>query len=103
MQMGDAWTRLDAAEPGQKTPAKLGYGTQSFTVFVSDLDAHDKNAKSAGATIVEHLHETEYGEWIVSTVPAILAGTTGSSPPTPPTSGPSEWGNNYNPTAAVTA
>ena len=36
--------------------------TQSLTVFVEDVDAHYERAKSAGARIVENLHETEYGE-----------------------------------------
>jgi uncharacterized glyoxalase superfamily protein PhnB len=62
MYLGDAWVMLDAADPGQKTPAELGYGTQSLTVFVADVDAHYNRAKAAGATIVESLHETIYGE-----------------------------------------
>jgi uncharacterized glyoxalase superfamily protein PhnB len=62
MYLCDAWVMLDAADPGQKTPAELGYGTQSLTVFVPDIDAHFERAKSAGATIVEELHETVYGE-----------------------------------------
>jgi uncharacterized glyoxalase superfamily protein PhnB len=60
--LGDAWVMLDAAEPGQQTPAELGYGTQSLTVFVDDVDAHYEKARSAGVTIVEDLHETAYGE-----------------------------------------
>ena len=62
MYLGDAWVMLDAAGPGQKTPAELGYGTQSLTVFVADADAHYGKAIAAGATIVEDLHETIYGE-----------------------------------------
>jgi uncharacterized glyoxalase superfamily protein PhnB len=62
MYLGDAWVMLDAADPGHKTPAELGYGTQSLTVFVADADAHFTKAKGAGATIVEDLHETIYGE-----------------------------------------
>ena len=31
-------------------------------MFVPDVDAHCQKAKSAGATIVEDLHETMYGE-----------------------------------------
>jgi len=62
MYLGDAYVMLDAADPGQKTPAELGYGTQSLTVFVPDVDAHYQKAKSAGAQIVEDLHETTYGE-----------------------------------------
>ena len=62
MYLHDAWVMLDAADPGQKTPAELGYGTQSLTVFVPDIDAHFGTARSAGAVIVEDLHETIYGE-----------------------------------------
>jgi len=53
---------LDSADAGQKTPAELGYGTQSLTIFVPDVDAHYGKAMSAGAAIVEDLHETIYGE-----------------------------------------
>jgi uncharacterized glyoxalase superfamily protein PhnB len=44
------------------TPAELGFGTQSLTIFVEDVDGHFALAKAAGAEIVEDLHETIYGE-----------------------------------------
>lgn len=47
---------------GEASPKDLGYGTQSLTIFVDDVDAHYAHTKAAGATIVEELHETEYGE-----------------------------------------
>ena len=62
MHLSEAWVMLDTAGPDEKTPAELGHGTQSLTVFVPDVDAHYEKAKSAGATIVEELHETIYGE-----------------------------------------
>jgi uncharacterized glyoxalase superfamily protein PhnB len=62
MYLGDAWIMLDTADTGQKTPTELGYGTQSLTIFIPDADAHYSKAKSAGADIVEDLHETIYGE-----------------------------------------
>jgi uncharacterized glyoxalase superfamily protein PhnB len=62
MYLGNAWIMLGDTDTGQQTPAELGYGTQSLTVFVADVDAHYVKAKSAGATIVEDLHETPYGE-----------------------------------------
>lgn len=78
LYLGDAWVMLDAADPGnggagaggagvgggvgRKTPAELGYATQSLTVFVVDVDEHYQRAKLAGAIIVEDLHETMYGE-----------------------------------------
>jgi uncharacterized glyoxalase superfamily protein PhnB len=62
MHLGDAWIMLKRAPAGSSVPADLGYGTQSLTVFVEDVHAHFQRTKSAGATIVEDLHETVYGE-----------------------------------------
>jgi uncharacterized glyoxalase superfamily protein PhnB len=62
MHLGGAWIMLNSARPGNATPAQLGQGTQSLTVFVDDVDAHFAHAKSAGAKIVEEVHETMYGE-----------------------------------------
>jgi len=63
MHLGNSWIMLKAAEPHESSPAQLGYGTQSLTVFVADVDAHFRQAKSAGAAILEEPHETEYGEY----------------------------------------
>lgn len=79
-------TALTTPNNGQKTPAELGYGTQSLTVFVPDVDAHYEKAKSAGAMIVEDLHETPYGERQYGA--RDLDGHHGSSPPMPATSAP---------------
>jgi uncharacterized glyoxalase superfamily protein PhnB len=62
MHLGDAWIMLSLAREGRKSPAQAGVWTQSLTVFVDDVDAHFEAAKSAGAKIVEELHETIYGE-----------------------------------------
>src|SRR5438874_9102003 len=62
MHLGDAWIMLNSARPGRASPAQVGYETQSLTVLVDDVDAHFEKAKSAGAKIVEELHETVYGE-----------------------------------------
>jgi uncharacterized glyoxalase superfamily protein PhnB len=48
---------------GETSPASLGFGTQSLTVFIDDVDGHYARAKAAGAKIVEEPHETEYGEY----------------------------------------
>jgi uncharacterized glyoxalase superfamily protein PhnB len=48
---------------GEKSPAMLGFGTQSLTIFVDDVDAHYVHAKASGASVVEEPHETEYGEY----------------------------------------
>ncbi len=62
MHLGGAWIMLRQARPGSGSPAQLGYATQSLTVFVEDVEAHFERSKSAGAKIVEELHETPYGE-----------------------------------------
>jgi uncharacterized glyoxalase superfamily protein PhnB len=62
MYLGDIYIMLKSAPPGQASPAQLGYGTQSLTVFVDDVDAHFRRAQSEGAKIVEDLNETCYGE-----------------------------------------
>lgn len=54
--------RCKRARPGCASPARLGYGTQSLTVFVESIEAHFERAKSAGAKLLEDLHETVYGE-----------------------------------------
>lgn len=61
--LGRACIMVRQAEPGQSSPRQLGYGTQSLTVFVDDVDGHYRRAKEAGARIVEEPHETEYGEY----------------------------------------
>jgi uncharacterized glyoxalase superfamily protein PhnB len=60
MHLGDAWIMLERVRGA--TPKELGYGTQSLTVLVEDVDAHFERTRSAGANIVEELHETVYGE-----------------------------------------
>jgi uncharacterized glyoxalase superfamily protein PhnB len=62
MRLGNAWIMLHRAPEGHASPAQLGYGTQSLTVFIEDVDAHFEKTKAAGAKIVEDLHETVYGE-----------------------------------------
>jgi uncharacterized glyoxalase superfamily protein PhnB len=48
---------------GEASPAKLGFGTQSLTIFIEDVDEHYARAKTAGAKILEEPHETVYGEF----------------------------------------
>jgi uncharacterized glyoxalase superfamily protein PhnB len=62
MHLGEAWIMLESARAGRSSPRQLGYGPQSLSVFVDDVEAHFKMAKLAGAKIVEDLHVTEYGE-----------------------------------------
>ena len=63
MRCGKGWIMVKKAEAGSSSPAELGYGTQSLTIFVGDLEAHYQRAKAAGAKILEEPHETVYGEF----------------------------------------
>lgn len=63
MWVGKAVIQVRQAGSGQRSPAQLGYATQSLTVFVDNVDQHYARAKVAGANILEEPHETEYGEY----------------------------------------
>jgi uncharacterized glyoxalase superfamily protein PhnB len=62
MHLGDAWIMLTRSREGRGSPAQAGVYTQSLTVFVADVEAHYRRAKSQGVKIVEEPHETFYGE-----------------------------------------
>ena len=62
MRAGNAWIMLHRVRQERATPKALGSGTQSLTVFIEDVEAHYQRAKAAGATLLEELHETVYGE-----------------------------------------
>jgi len=63
MWAGKAAIQVRQAGSEQKSPVQLGYGTQSVTIFLEDVDQHHARAKAAGAKILEKPHETEYGEY----------------------------------------
>ena len=63
VHLSNAWIMVKQEEAGRASPAQLGYGTQSLTVFVEDVEAHFLRAKAAGAKILEEPHETVYGEF----------------------------------------
>jgi len=62
MYVGNAWIMLHKTSDGSATPSQVGRGTQCLTIFIENVDEHFAATKSAGATIVEDLHETVYGE-----------------------------------------
>ena len=62
MRAGNAWIMLKQAPRSSATPKELGFGTQSLTIFIENLEAHYEHARSAGVTLLEDLHETVYGE-----------------------------------------
>ncbi|MGA2851076.1 MAG: VOC family protein [Terracidiphilus sp.] len=74
---GQVCLMLHRANPGCLSPAQLGYGTQNLTLIVDDVDAHYAKTVAEGATIVEELHETIYGNG--NMVWRTLRGTDGSS------------------------
>jgi uncharacterized glyoxalase superfamily protein PhnB len=63
MFVENAVIQVRQARDGERTPKELGFGTQSLTVFVEEVDGHYARAKAAGVKIVEAPHETEYGEY----------------------------------------
>jgi predicted enzyme related to lactoylglutathione lyase/uncharacterized glyoxalase superfamily protein PhnB len=62
VHLGDSWIMLKKLPAGNPSPSQLGYGTQSLTVFVPDVDSHLAHSTAQGARIVEDLKETIYGE-----------------------------------------
>lgn len=62
MRLGNAYVMVRSARPGDATAKPGAEQTASLTVFVDDVDAHFRQAKSAGAKVVEELHEVMYGE-----------------------------------------
>jgi len=63
---GDAYLMVAAIKnpvEDARIPAELGYGTQSLTIFLEDVEAHCARSRAWGATIVEEPHETIYGEF----------------------------------------
>jgi uncharacterized glyoxalase superfamily protein PhnB len=62
VRLGKAYIMVRAARGDYRSPADLGFGNQSLTIFIEDVERHFEHSKAAGANIVEDLHETEYGE-----------------------------------------
>jgi uncharacterized glyoxalase superfamily protein PhnB len=62
VHLGNAYIMVRAARGEYRSPAELGFGNQSLTIFIEDVERHFEHSKMAGAKIVEDLHETEYGE-----------------------------------------
>ena len=62
LRLGKAYIMVSTVRPGRATPAIAGHRTQVLTIFVEDVEDHYARSQAAGATIVEELHETVYGE-----------------------------------------
>ena len=63
MDVGDG-SPIYLGDPGDhyRNPKRLGTATCSVYVYVADVDAHHARAAEAGATIVDELHDEEYGD-----------------------------------------
>lgn len=61
MQLGDDLIMMGYPGPKYKNPKRLRQSTQSLYVNVVDVDKHFKQAKKAGARILEEPKDTEYG------------------------------------------
>ena len=62
LRLGKAYVMVSTVRPGRTTPSISGHQTQSLTIFVEDVEGHYARSQAAGATIVEELYETIYGE-----------------------------------------
>jgi uncharacterized glyoxalase superfamily protein PhnB len=62
MHLGNAYIMVRNARGPEKSPASLGFGTQSLTIFVDDVEAQYRRARDGGAKIVEEINDTIYGE-----------------------------------------
>jgi uncharacterized glyoxalase superfamily protein PhnB len=63
LRAGEAWIMIHRLKQEAATPKELGYGTQSLTIFIEDVESHFERARSAGTAILEEPHETVYGEF----------------------------------------
>jgi PhnB protein len=63
MDVGDG-SSIYLGDPGDdyRSPKHLGATTCSVYVYVADVDAHHARATEAGATIIDQLHNEEYGD-----------------------------------------
>jgi len=61
MHFGDGLVMMGYPGRKYKNPKKLGHVTQSLYVMVDDVDTHFKNAKKAGAKILEKPSDMFYG------------------------------------------
>jgi uncharacterized glyoxalase superfamily protein PhnB len=68
MRVGDGWIMVHGPRESTRPPADVGFCTQSLSVYVEDVDAHFAGVTAQGATIVEGVHETVYGERLYNVV-----------------------------------
>ena len=59
---GNAWIMLERRKTESLRPRKWRQSTQYLTIFVDDINEHYAQSQAAGATIIEELNLTNYGE-----------------------------------------
>jgi uncharacterized glyoxalase superfamily protein PhnB len=62
MQLANACIMLHSPRDRSISPADAGSRTNSLTIILAGVAPHYTHAREAGATLVEELHETVYGE-----------------------------------------
>ena len=62
MQLGDGQIMLGWPGPTYKNPKRLGQATQHLYVYVEDVDALFKRARSLGAAVLEEPKDMFYGD-----------------------------------------
>ena len=62
MKRGDDVIMIGCPGSGYRNPKRLGQATQSLYVNVEDVDKHFERARKAGATIIDELADTSYGQ-----------------------------------------
>jgi uncharacterized glyoxalase superfamily protein PhnB len=62
VRIGGAWIMIHTPRGAYRSPAELGFGTQSLTIFIADIEEYYVRVQREGAKLFEELHETEYGE-----------------------------------------
>ena len=62
MKFGGDLIMMGYPGPKYKNPKRLGAATQSLYINVNDVDAHFRQARRAGTTILEEPKDTFYGQ-----------------------------------------
>jgi len=62
MKFGGDLIMMGNPGPKYKNPKRLGEATQSLYINVNDVDAHFRQARRAGTTILEEPKDTFYGQ-----------------------------------------
>lgn len=62
MELAGGVVMLGCPGADYRNPKRLGHATQNLYVYVDDVDAHFRQAREAGAKILEELADQYYGD-----------------------------------------